>query len=56
MPTRKIRENTLDAICRDPGHYPPMHMAYKPGALVEHECPSCHQKQIFVVNRPIHCE
>jgi hypothetical protein len=53
MPTRKIADLPLPRVCRDPEHNPPMHMTYENG-VYEHECPWCHHKQTFTVNKPTH--
>ena len=49
MPTRKIGD--IPAPCRHPDHNPP-NMVLLENGVYEHECPSCGQKQTFVVNRP----
>jgi hypothetical protein len=37
--------------CRHPAHDPPNMIVLEPGTY-EHECPSCHAKQIFQVREP----
>ncbi len=49
MPTRKI--DNIPPLCHDNEHEPPNMMVFEDG-LYEHECPSCHHKQIFRVNKP----
>ena len=53
MPTKKIADDTgwKQKLCRDPGHNPPSHMVYEPGAY-EHTCPKCNRKLIFTVQAP----
>lgn len=49
MPTRKIADIAPGpSQCRDREHDPPGHRVFSPG-LYEHECPSCHHKQQFLV-------
>lgn len=50
MPTRKISD--LHRPCSHPQHDPPKHAVLEDG-LYEHECPSCHAKQTFVVSKPM---
>lgn len=51
MPTRKISDLFHPDTCQHYDHDPQKHRIYESG-LYEHECPSCHSKQIFAVNRP----
>ena len=46
MTTRKIAEPVNP--CTHPEHNPPSMMVFEPGTY-EHECPSCHEKQVFEV-------
>lgn len=50
MPTRKIAEAYIwkKQICHDREHNPPNMMVFSPGTY-EHECPSCHVKQVFTI-------
>lgn len=48
MPTRKIADLPKHETCQHPEHQPPSMMCYPPG-VYEHECPSCHKVQRFVV-------
>lgn len=49
MPTRKIAD--IPEPCRHPDHNPP-NMVVLENGIYEHECPGCHHKQRFHVNRP----
>lgn len=49
MPTRKIADQPEP--CRHPDHNPPTLQLFENG-VYEHECPGCHHKQRFTVNRP----
>jgi hypothetical protein len=54
MPTRKILDHPFKMLlkpCNHPEHDPPKHMVFENG-LWEHECPACHTKQFFTVNKP----
>lgn len=46
--TRKIAELPKEKKCKDPEHNPATMILRKPG-IYEHECPSCHEKQVFTV-------
>jgi hypothetical protein len=48
MPTRKIADPP-PRPCSDPEHNPPSMRVYRPGTY-EHECPRCHQKQVFIIH------
>lgn len=55
MPTRKIADlhefKPILQPCLHPKHEPPRHQVYENG-IWQHECPGCHSKQIFTVNKP----
>jgi hypothetical protein len=53
MPIRKIADLPLASPCRHPEHNPPALMTYENG-VYEHECPWCHHKQRFTVDKPTH--
>lgn len=50
MPTRKIADigKLENRECYEREHYPPNMMVFSPG-VYEHECLSCHHKQVFTV-------
>lgn len=55
MPTRKIEdvnEKYVGKPCYDPGHNVPGMQVFEPGTY-EHTCPSCGNKIVFTVSRPI---
>lgn len=51
MPLRRIGDVRETKPCRHPEHNPPMHIVL-PDGVYEHECPSCHSRQIFTVEKP----
>ncbi len=59
MPTRKLPDpvestdywfQKREAVCHDSDHNPASHRVFEPGRY-EHECPTCHKIQYFVIRR-----
>lgn len=46
--TRKIKDFPSDKQCIDSEHNPPTMIVLEPG-IYEHECPSCHNVQTFII-------